>query len=386
MALVPPQDLSLHPVWNHAVYWAGLDADILTNEVVDPVFEQFKTKTVSELQLPYEFAEVPGLTIRRATPEDILLVADVLAKSGNIAPERAPRLLAQLVSDPFAWALMWELDGEPIQFEVTMLGPDETAYMGYLVHFSRGFAQWVWGACEVPVFKWLVERGYKKFRSLIRKNRTFRIPRLQKVYDVQQVGETPNFVRLEWDLAGKALAGFPERRTAGVGWEYTYKNVWFREMQDADLADVQEAIRAEFARANIRNGDTAAKMLADRWRLEKASVLLGYVNGTIRFVRVAREREGEQAAVATLNPLLVNSESRIVSYVSLMWLRLLGYKSGVMFVPANQYRSPKMVRYLDEVTSYMKVHSVNPHYDGPVYEVGIDNFDPVLKVKIEDWV
>lgn len=387
MALNPPSDLKLHPIWNHAVYWVALETDnFQDNALVDPVFAKFQQKIVAASPLPYAFPEVPGLIIRRAVVADIPAIADMLIKSGNVQEERAVALLEQLVNDPFAWAMIWELDGTPIQFETIMLGPDDAAYIGYLVHFARTYAQWVWGAMEAPVRDWLTTSGYKTLRSLMRKDRAaYRLERTKKVYNLRQTGETENFIRLEWELESKALPKFPARKTAGIGWEFSYKNVWFREMQDSDLADVKAAIIDEFERAGLRRGDDAAHLLEERWRVEKAAVLLGYVNGKIRFVRTAREREPGQAAVSTLNPLLVNNESCIVSYVAVMWLRLLGYTSAVMFIPEKQLRTEKMRRYLNEVTQYMKEFSVHPHFDGPVHEYGLNNFDPILKVKLENW-
>jgi hypothetical protein len=387
MALTPPNDLSLHPLWNHAVSWCHYESLPVDDETINPLMDQFQNLNLVRPVLPYEFTQVPGLAIRWATEEDIPATAEVTLKGGNY-PDGHPidKMLRQAINDPLVWAMIWELDGQPIQFEAITLGPSETVYINYLVHFKRTYAQWVWGACETPVRDWLTERGYKVLRSMMRKERAaYRLERTKKVYDLKQIGEAGNYVRLEWALQSDTLPKFPARKTAGIGWEYTYKNVWFREMKDSELATVQDAIREMFTAAGLKNGDDAANLLAERYRLEKATVLLGFTNGKIAFVRTAREREPGQAAVANLNPLVLNNESRIMSYVGLMWVRLLGYTSAVMFIPAWQYRSPKMKAYLAQIAPYMTTFEEHPHYDGPVYEVGIKDFDPVLKVNIESW-
>lgn len=386
MSLTPPSS-EYQEIWNHTLHWASLQySNFMDDTILQPLFEKFVAKTFKPLPLPYAIPDIKDLVIRRISPGEVAAVVGLITQDGMHTPANATKILEQFLSDPLVWPLIWEWRGKPIQFEAISLGPDDSSYIGYLVHFKRAHPQWFWGACEAPVRQWLEERGYTTMRSLMRKNRAHRVRRVQKVYNVKQTGELGDFLQLEWALIGDQLPQWPERRTAGAKWFADYKNISFREMAAADLPSVKAEIRRSFAERNLKNGDEAADLLEERWELERAAVLLGYVNEKLVFVRAAREREPGQAAISLLTPVIAGEDARAASYIALEWLKALGYTSAVSFVPAAQYRSSRMKQYMAAVAPYLVETDQFPHFDGLVYEVGISDFDTVLKQSITEYV
>lgn len=346
--LEAPHDLSLHPIWNHAIAWTRFTGkNAHAQEEVYPVYQRFLETSSPEhpYKTPYHFPDVPGYLIRQATLEDVPLVAETLTAAGNFPRDIAYRLITDAVTDPFSWGFVWEYKGEVLQYEGTRLGLDRQCYFGHTVHIDHARPHWVWRESQKPVWDALQAAGYDFVISAVRRDREAWLPIILDMYKGKQRTVTNHAFLIEFDVRHQDIfRGWPERKTLGA-WEYTEGDCVVKEATDYDAV---QAFLVEQWKGRSRS-KLILEMLDRWWNLDRASIIAGYRAGNLEYVRLARERgQAGRASIGALTRVTPNQEEFTRGFFE--WMRQVGYQTATYFVPESDY--PKTPGYDELMPKY----------------------------------
>ena len=334
--LEAPHDLTLHPIWNHAIAWARFTGkNPYAQEDVFPIYQQFLEipSPPHPYETPYQFPGVDGYVIRKATLADKAIVVDTLTAHKNFSREIAERLITDAVTDPFSWGFVWEYKGEVLQYEGTRLGLDRRCYFGHTVHIDHARPHWVWRESQKPVWDALQAAGYDYVISAVRRDREAWLPIILDMYKGTMRATTDHAFLIEFDVRHQEIfQGWPERRTLGPDWQYVEGDVVVKEATD------YEAIKAYLVehwrgRSRVK---LILEMLDRWWTLDRASIIVGYQADKLVYVRLARQRgKATKASMGALTRVTPGQEALTRGFFT--WLKAVGYEDATYFVPESDY-------------------------------------------------
>lgn len=319
--LQAPHDLRLHPVWNHAINWTRhVGGDPYSDEAVRPNYERFLAmeSPTHPYETPYQFP-IEGYVLRKATLDDVELVARTLEAAGNFTYDVAKQMLTNSVTYPFSWAFVWDYNGRMLQYESVTLGLDGKCYLGHTVHIDHTRPHWFWRESQKPVWNALAAAGYSLIRSSLRRDRETWLPHVLEMYQGKRLLDLPKAFVIEFRTDADVFQGWPERKTLGPDWQYTEGDVVVTETQN--IGPLQSWLHEKW------KDSTRLPMIMnilDRWyNLDKATCLLTHKAGQLVDVRVVRFRRNTTAARSILVPVVgVPDESHRGCHA---WAKQAGY-------------------------------------------------------------
>jgi hypothetical protein len=237
---------------------------------------------------------------------------------------------------PSAWPLVLEFRGRPLQYDCLFLDPEgqiaRSGFMAHLVTRPRRFWREAWR----PVLEALREVGVGRITSRPRADLPEWVETLRMEYGAEEIGRTVGgkFLVIAYDVerALAACTGWPARRSAGPAWAFRHGGHVLRELQDADLGQLDAWLaRWWHLRPALRD---EARRLVDEWTaLDAATILIGEVAGQVEFCRVVRERRQAMSTIASVSPLDRRPDDGAFLYGVCAWHRAVGYATGTAFVP-----------------------------------------------------
>jgi hypothetical protein len=132
--------------------------------------------------------------------------------------------------------------------------------------------------------------------------------------------------------------GVDLRLSAGVGWEWREGAVRVWEAGADDLAALPDQLRAAWR--FLSGLDDALQIMQDWPPLDQATVLLGSLDGELRYARVYRHRRDARASFASVLPFYDEPEQAVADRGFRAWARLVGYEVGSIFVSREQFEHP----------------------------------------------
>lgn len=303
--------------------------------------------------LPYAFAEVAGLQWRPIHPDDLdamtteSVAAGMLAATcptpedgGQCQPPEAHAwlMLARRTTDLLAWSMVLEFQGRPLQYEIVMNEGEGRALYSFTLHTQRERPSWFWREAERPIFEGLQAHGIETLVSRTWNIREDWIQSLIDNYGAIDRGPFDAFTRrLEFPLNLGRFQGWPSRRQVGFDQTTGAVRVW--EATAADLPAVRQLIQA-----TVPQGQRAIAMrILEEWfHLDRATLLLGSKDGTLRYARVVRHRKATQASLAFVGALFDEPEQATVTTSIRSWMQQAGYTTASSFVPERLMTNPNM--------------------------------------------
>lgn len=299
-------------------------------------------------------AGIPGLTLHAMTHEHLDGAAAV-AVDYNIylpqcpgidchcqPPEAHPWLmLAQRIDNENAWQMALSFQGRPLQFEVIPIEGD-LATFSLTYHMNRERPHWFWREAEKPVYEALRAAGVKRIQSRTRADRPDWIQSLKDNYGAVETGEwDAKTKRLEYPLDLNVFKGWPARRQ--VGFDQTTGRVRTWEATDADLPAVRQLIRNTIP---VGQRAVALRMLDEWWHLDRASILLGARDGSLRYARATRHRKGTRGALAFLSGVFDEpTQGQMAAHVK-AWCRQAGYTTMTTMIPTRNLANSHIQAHL----------------------------------------
>jgi hypothetical protein len=294
----------------------------------------------------HEFADVPGLKIVPMTWRHLEEAAARAVESGiypAVCPTYPPccnppeahawMQLAARLDTGANWQLALEFEGRPLQLELITFEPQSVPVVRFTAHLTRERPHWFWREAEAPVFANLRARGFRYAHSLTRSDRPDWIQALKDNYQANEVATYERSVALEFATDAPVFSGFPERKR--LGWQFQRGALTVREATEDELPDVAAAITQEWASASREA--LAQRVLREWWHLDRATVLVGIVNGQMTFVRTVRQRRGSMSALAHLTPLDSGPAGMrpLMAYAVNDWQQQAGYARSSTFIPSR---------------------------------------------------
>ncbi len=341
-SLDAPKDLSLHPIWNHAIGWVRYTGgDPYLHEDVFPAYERFLAmpNPPHPFETPYQFP-MEGYILRKITWKDIPQLSVELAAPGHFDVEMAVRLLNNDLYDPFSWSFVWEYKGKIIQYECAKLGLDGKCYMGHTIHIDHARPHQFWRESQEPVWKALKDAGYTGVHALIRKeHKDYWLPVVMALYNMKQTGETEKAILVEYSTTDTKFQGWPERRTLGPDWEYRDGNLVVTEAKD--MAEISAWVREKW-----KNSSRLPMMetILDTWyNLDFATCLVTRDSGTIVDVRLIRSRNKTKAGIGILIPMAEIPD--VADTASHEWARKVGYEKITSMITEKDSELPVFKKF-----------------------------------------
>ncbi len=300
------------------------------------------------------FADVPGLVIRPFGADDFDLIMQALTDSGIYAatcpgvdcqcspPEAHAWLqLAARTATGDAYQFCLEFNGRPLQHEIVVRQPQSTTGIFTLtVHHTRERPAWFWREAEQPVYRMLRRHGLRSLESRTRSDRPDWIQSLKDNYGAAEVDRDALTTHLSFPFDMSRFTGWPTRRSVAPGWsiEAARRRVW--EATAEDFPAVRAALDGAWADRPDRRALTD-RMLEEWWHLDRATLLLGAVDGELRDARLIRPRRPGVSSVSMLLPAGDDAHQDALILGGVRWMAAAGYQTASMFVPADNWASAK---------------------------------------------
>lgn len=328
-------------------------------------------------ELPYAYPDMPGLILREMNAEDIELIIPRMAYKDA---ETARSAVMTRVNDPFTQMLAWEFRRRLVQTESLRLKPDGSVEIGTAVHMMHRTSEF-WREIEKPVFERLLAVGAKEMSTLtLNSLLKYWKPIIVDVYKGKAGRVSPLTTQFTYPLDLSVFKGRPERRTADPGWSYKYKNMTFREMSPSELPQVMAAIQSWH-----KAGKNVANLFEEKYVLDRAAVLLGFIDDELAFVRAIRPRSKDSGGnYALYSRLYRRFDEHVMRYASNLWFKALGYEKVTSFAQTGKHSHAAIDGYLKN----------QPHLQtGPVFiDHGVQmlpiitKVSDVLQYSIDEWV
>lgn len=327
--------------------------------------------------LPYAYPDMPGLILREMNAEDIELIIPRMAYKDA---ETSRSAIMARVNDPFTQMLAWEFNRRLVQTESLRLKPDGSVEIGTAVHCMQRTAEF-WREIEKPVFERLLSLGVKTVSTLTLNSLVkYWKPIIVDFYHGKEGRVSPLTTQFTYPTDLSVFRGRTERRTAGPGWSYKYKNMTFREMTHSELPQVMAAIQSWH-----KAGENVAHLFEEKYVLDHAAVLLGFIDDELVFVRAIRPRSKDAGGnYALYSRLYRRFDEHIMRYASNLWFKALGYERVTSFAQTGKHSHAAIDGYLKN----------QPHLQtGPVFvDHGVQmlpiitQVSDVLQYSIDEWV
>lgn len=330
------------------------------------------------------FADVPGLVIRPFGADDFDLIMQALIDSGISAPScpaetcgqctppeaHAWLQLAARTATGDAYQFCLEFNGRPLQHEIVLRQPQSsTGVFTLTVHHTRERPAWFWREAEQPVYRMLRRHGIRSLESRTRSDRPDWIQSLKDNYGAVEVDRDATTTHLSFPFDMSRFTGWPSRRSAGPAWALERGRTRLWEAAEADLPAVQAALDAAWAGRPDRRQLTG-RMLEEWYHLDRATLLLGAVDGALRDARLVRPRKAGVSAVSMLLPAADDAEQDALVLHSVRWMASAGYSTATMFIPADNWASAKAQRIMARA-GWTKVAD-RTQFRAPFTEVSMD--------------
>lgn len=292
----------------------------------------------------------PGLIIREQTDDEAVALASEVIASGMFDEHEDLGRLRTAVwhDDPFSWpiAVVWQ--GQVLGYETYhfLESRPEIVRVGFNVRLRRDRPYQFWRRVFKPFFEHLKSLGITTIESRVRADRPQYIDGLVDAYGAERVNGDAFGVNLRYsvDQAVGLAQPRPAKSTAGPQWSWSESPVTVREAADEDMAVLRLQIDDAF---RFAPGRARAKQILEDWTaLDGATVVLGLLNGTIRYARSVRRRVGTTAAWASLLPFYDEPDQAVAARGFAAWGRAVGYVKGTTFVPHSQYQNPIIQAHL----------------------------------------
>lgn len=301
--------------------------------------------------LPWTHPDAPGLVVRQVDPEDLDHLAAATAALGvelaRCPDEAAPccqppeahtwLALAHRILPEHVWAFTVTWQGTPIQFELMEQAPVPVSVATW--HLTPERPAWFWREAWRPIADGLRDLGHATMRGLIRGDLTEWIEVLKAEYGARPVGRYQGGgVQLEYDLAAIRFDGLPARRTVPVVW--VAPGDASVEVRELDLETARtEITRLWTARKTpnaARNMVESLRIAEERWALDRASLLGGFIGGECEIVVPLSPRSADRAGYATCTPYRSTPQAGLVQLGILRWAEAAGYTTASTWYLAHQ--------------------------------------------------
>ena len=334
----------------------------------------------------------PGLRYRTMTCLD-LDAAAALAVDANIYLAQCPdggcsppeahawMQLASRIDRPDTWQVVLEFEGRPLQLELITRDDEGHATIGFTAHFTRERPHWFWREAEAPVIRAMRGAGIRSLRSFARADRPDWIAALKRNYGAVEVARLPKTVHLEYplDAMEARFTGWPARRTAGPGWQWTGPRVLVREATEAEIPWLMAELQriwglGHAAVPNVR------RILSEQWALDRATLLLGFVDGVLTDVHAYRARTGalvNDAILTRVRDPQADTPQRLIREGLTRWCQRVGYDELSGHIPDAVYDSPTFRRYLQHAGA--RPTRRHTRFRAPMVEIRVDLTDPSLQ-------
>lgn len=323
--------------------------------------------------LDADFPAVPGLHFRAMTAVDLDRAATLAIETGiypAVCPDgqcsppeaHAWMALAHRIDRADTWQTVLEFNGEPLQMELILHDGDQATF-SLTMHLTRERPHWFWREAEAPAIQAMRRAGITQLRSFTRKDRPDWVQALKDNYGAVQVAELANTIHLSFPLDGieARFTGWPVRKALGFDQTTARVRVW--EATQADLPAVRTLVRSvPAARRAI-----ALRTLEEWYTLDRATLLLGALDGTLRYARLIRPRRGTVGALAWAGPIFDEPEQVLVTAAIRAWARQAGYTTLTSFIPESLLANPLMQAQL--ARSGMTQTARHPQFKEPFVEV-----------------
>jgi len=299
--------------------------------------------------MPHAFAEVPGLLLRATVPDDLDSMAQAGIEGGLYAPTcptaecgctppeaHAWLHLARRIDNADAWAMTWTFQGQPIQHQIIrQMRPGEMTY-GYTVHLNRERPHWFWRELERPVIEGMLQAGATGIYSSTRSDRPDWIQQLRDNYgaEVHETHAKTTVLKYPLPTILSRFVGWPVRKT--VGFDQTTGRVRVWEATAADLPAVRELARG----VPVARRAIALRALEEWFHMDRATLLLGALDGVLRYARLIRPRRGTVGAVSHVGPVFNEPEQALVTAAIRTWAQGAGYTTLTSFIPESLIDNP----------------------------------------------
>ncbi|HJR01832.1 MAG TPA: hypothetical protein VKA83_09385 [Methylomirabilota bacterium] len=302
---------------------------------------------------------VPGLELLPFDGDDLDVLVPVMMASGLVAATCPPTCgvcrppeahgwlqAARRLGNGNAWQTRLAFNGVPLQHEIIVREDGGIATFSLTVHHSRERPSWFWREAERPVFEHLLNANVRHLQSDTRADRPDWIASLTANYGARVIGTArpdlegqPMVTRLDFPLDLGVFQGWPLRKRLGFDQSTGAVRTW--EATEADLPAVEQLIR-ETVPPDLGQRATALRMVQEWWHLDRATLLLGAQDGTLRYARMLRHRRPGVASLATVGGLFdepgMLQSSRHVG----AWAFRAGYTTLSSFVKQQLVDHPKM--------------------------------------------
>jgi hypothetical protein len=284
---------------------------------------------------------IAGLTLDAMTAAH-LDDAATIAIAANLYPATCPDgrcqppeahawlALAARLDHPDQWQTVLSYQGQPLQYEVITLSPDRTAAVFSITyHTARGRQRPAWFHREVeqPVFAALRQLGVRRLESRTRADRPDWIQSLKANYGATELATRGGITRLDFPL-DPPFTGWPARKALGFDQTVGRLRVW--EATAGDLPALRQLLLAIPAGRRA----LAAQLLEERWALDRATILLGAVDGTLKHARAIRLRGGTRAGLSNLSALAEPDQEALPGLL-FVWCQQAGYTELGTYVPTR---------------------------------------------------
>lgn len=338
------------------------------------------------------FPDVPGLRIEAMSAAH-LDAATVIAVAAEIHAGTCPPAcgvcvppeahgwlqMARRLDHAEQWPLVWTFQGQPLQYElIGFTQADTKAILTMTFHANRERPSWFYREAERPVFAALNTVGVRHLESYTRSDRPDWIQSLKDNYGAEDTGVVGSsdfgaymLNRLEFPLDLGRFTGWPARRQVGFDW--TRGRVRVREATAADHDAAKAFVQQEWtARGRGDLVGTTGRQFGEWWYLDRASLLLGLVDGAIREVTMVRPRRGAVAGLLQLSPLEDDAAQGPLSYGTALWMQQAGYATATKFPRDENLNHPKFRNIIFARQGWLQGKRHESTYGQPVTELSLD--------------
>jgi hypothetical protein len=351
---------------DHKIIWKRLRSLGMPSQTCNRALKQHQDLNYSELSgidisLPspakkrfepdFDKEFLPGLRICSCDENDIDLLESQMVNSGLYTTDEAWFLASQWIDDSMNWAVKTVWKDRILQIEIFHFNIDaSTVGGGFTAHIDRTRPFWFWRQMSKPVLECLYGHGFESIMSSVRKDKVNWIDFLKVAYGHEQLREAQDgfILRLKIKDALQRIGDWPARKTMGT-WKWEKGGVMVREATESDFPAIKQAM-------DVSWGDSSRKalaltMLEDRWTLDKAALLLAFLDGEIIDGRTYRERNDPTINVFTSlfrwKEDKTSYETALEGYIE--WQKAVGYKESSFVIESSLHENNK--KYEDNITS-----------------------------------
>lgn len=294
----------------------------------------------------FEMEFKPGLRLCLSDEHDLDVWVNEMVASRLYSEESARDNASRWIKNPLKWAIKTMWKNKIIQLEAfhffTRLKP--VLWGGLAVHVDRVRPHWFWKVISRPVLSSIYNHGFRTIKTHVRSNAPVYAKFLQQAYGYQLIKETDRgfLMSMEIEDAITRIEDWPKRRTLGPDWKWEKDGILVREATEADFPAIYKAIEDSW-------GDNPRKELAlsrteDLWKLDCATIILGFKDGKILNARAYREREQLNVNLAVFPVKLwtragrpQSPDFRNIDVAFDIWQLGVGYKTGSAIIETKLY-------------------------------------------------